>query len=370
MKIMFILTTYGTGGISTVARNILGSLGKNEIETVFLVEQLSNKRCFLGDRVKVIDLNIIPQKSFFAKIFNIVRHLRLMRGHIITEKPDVVLSFTFLANCYAVASLLFTHGRKPKLIITEHSEQLFMLKWAHRMMIFLLYPRADYIVTVCKSISEQIKRSFPVDPEKVKVIYNPVDIAKIKQLSAEGNVSCGLSKTLPCVGTVSRLSPEKGVNFLIQGFKALLERMDARLIIVGDGIERSNLERMAEDLDVREKVVFTGWVDNPFKYLLRMDIFVLSSLWEGFPNAALEAMACGVPVVVSDSTGGIREAIKDNVNGLLIKPGAPSAISEAVYDLLLNKEKRENLAQEAYRSIRRFDIDKIGKQYIDLMFNR
>ncbi|MDP8230786.1 MAG: glycosyltransferase [Candidatus Gorgyraea atricola] len=366
---MFILATYEIGGVSTVARNILGILEKNGIETVFLVEKLSDKRCLLSDRVKVIDLDIIPQKGFFAKIFNIMRHLRLMRKYITTEKPDVILSFTSLVNCYAVLSLLFIHGRKPKLIITEHSEQLFMLKWAYRMMVFLLYPRADYIVTVCKSISEQIKRLFPVNHEKVKVIYNPVDIAKIKQLSAKGSISGGLSKTLPCVGTVSRLSPEKGVHFLMQGFKTLLERVDARLIIVGDGVERSNLERMAEDLDVRKKVIFTGWVDNPFKYLLRMDIFVLPSLWEGFPNAALEAMACGVPVVASDSTGGIREAIEDNINGLLIKPGVPSAISGAVYDLLSNKEKRENLVQEAYGSIKQFDVDRIEKQYMDLIFN-
>ena len=366
MRIMFILATYEIGGVSTVARNILDSLGKNRFSRiVFLVERLSGRYPIADDNIKLVDLGITAQKGFFAKVFNIARHLRLMRRHIIVEKPDVILSFTSLVNCYAILSLLFFPGKKPRLIITEHSEQLFILRRIYRAMILLLYPGADRIMMVSMSLSKRIKRLFTIDPRRVKTVHNPVNIARIRESIAKRSMH---EKGLFCIGTISRLSSEKGINFLIEGFKILLGKIDARLVIVGDGVDRLKLENRVKDLNIKEKVVFTGYMDDPFGYLAGMDVFVLPSLWEGFPNVVLEAMACGVPVIASDSSGGIREIIENGVNGLLIKPASPTAISDSISDLLSNKKKKESIIREAYKSIERFDVNKVKKEYENLIF--
>ena len=380
MKIMFILTAYERGGTSTVATNLLDFLMEEKINVTLLTENLSDRHYPVDERIKVVDLKISPQRNFLLKIFNVAHHLLSMRRSIASESPDVVVSFAFQANCYTLLSLLFRFGKRPKVIITEHTEEMFLkiknndLKYKffrvfYRTLMLFLYGRADHIIAVSETIAGHVKRMFFISPHKVKVIYNPVVIDRIKNLSAEGGLSIDFEDKVPHIATISRLSNEKGIHFLIHGFKILLETIDARLIIIGDGVDRLLLEKMAEELEIRGKVIFTGWVDNPFKYLKKTDVFVLPSLWEGFPMAVLEAMACGVPVIVTDSGGGVREIIKDGINGLLIKSGSPHSISKSIHDLLSNKRKIHGIVEEAYKTVRHFDINEIKEQYKTLIFN-
>jgi len=381
MKILLALTVYEVGGVSSVARNLLDCFSEDEFDITLLTEKLFHKHYpIINNNIRLINLDISPQKYFFAKVANIICHIISMRRHIIREKPDVILSFGSYMNCHVLLSLLFNSGKRPKIILTEHSQEMFLsirnkniryifFNTAYRILMFLLYCKADYIVTVSKSIAARIKKIFFVSPYKIRVIYNPVNISKIKELCREKDLLLGFNEALPCIGTVSRLSPEKGINFLIQGFKVLLDKIDAVLIIVGDGAERLRLEQMAKELGIKEKVIFTGLTNNPFKYITKMDVFILPSLWEGFPNVLLEAMVCGVPVIASDSPGGIREAIKNRVNGLLIKPGSSLEIAESAYDLLSNREKRFKIIEEAYKSVKQFNIDIIKKEYKNLMFS-
>lgn len=380
MKIMFVLTAYERGGTSTVARNLLDFLIEEKINVALLIENLSDRHYPIDSRIKVVDLKISPRKNFLLKIFNVARHLLSMRRVIAIESPDVVMSFAFQANCYTLLSLLFRFGKRPKVIITEHTEEMFLktknndlkykfFRFFYKTLMLFLYGRADHIIAVSKAIAEHVKKIFFVSQYKVKVIYNPVAIDKIKKLSAEGGLSINFEDKVPYIATISRLSKEKGVHFLIHGFKILSEDIDARLIIIGDGIDRLLLERMAEDLKIREKVIFTGWVDNPFKYLKKTNVFVLPSLWEGFPMAVLEAMVCGIPAIVTDSSGGIREVIRDGINGLLIKSGSPVSISKSIHDLLSNNKKIHSMVEEAYKTVRHFDISEIKGQYKTLIFN-
>ncbi len=379
MKIMFFLTDYDIGGASTVAKNLLDSLLEDEHELVMLTEKLSDRHYPLNDFIKLIDLGLVHQKGLYNKTFNICRHLANIYRVIKKESPGAIVSFGSQANCALLFSLLFKK-RKPKIIVTEHSEEMFLKKISgnakyhiskilYKFFMFYLYPNADYVVAVSKDIAGKIKKMLFMAHCKIKVIYNPVNIKRVRELSITGNFLNDFKGGLLCLGTVSRLSPEKGVYLLIEAFAELLKKIDARLIIVGDGSERPRLEKIVLDFGIKGKVMFTGWTDNPFSYLGAMDIFVLPSLWEGFPNVILEAMACGVPVVVSDSSGGIREIIKDGFNGLLVKPGSSADISEAVYELLNNKEKRQRIIGEASETVKQFDKDRIKEQYKQLILN-
>lgn len=380
MKIMFALTIYEIGGVSTVARNLMDCFDMDGHDIVLLIEKLSPRHYLINNRIRLINMDIAPQSGFLAKVFNFMRHIILMRRHITREAPDVILSIGAFINCNSLFSLLFYLNKRPKIIIDEQSEEMFLktkpkniktffLKAMYKILMFCLYCQSDYIVATSKSIASSIKRLLFVSPHKVKVIYNFVDSNKIRELCKEKDLPQDFNSALPFIGTVSRLAPEKGVHFLIQGFKSLLDKVDARLIIVGDGVEKSRLEQMAKELGIKEKVFFTGLADNPFKYIKKMDVFILPSLWEGFPNVLLEAMTCGVPVIASDSVGGISEVIQNKKNGLLVKPGSSLAISEAVYYLLSNKERRERIIEEASKSVKQFDSSIIKKQYESLIFS-
>lgn len=379
MKIMFAMTIYEIGGASTVARNLIDCFSSDGLEIVLFTEKISHRHYAICNHIRVINLDIMPKKGFFTKVYNIARHIILMRKYIITEAPDVIISFGAYINCHILLSMLFGMHKRPKIILTEHSEEMFLnpryknirysfFKKLYAVLMFFLYHKGDYIIAVSKNIASHIKKLLFVSPQRVKIIYNPVDIVKIQRLCAKGT-SAGFTDRLPYIGTVVRLSPEKGIHFLIQGFKSLLDKLDARLIIVGDGAERPRLEQMVQDLDIQQKVIFTGWADNPFNYLAKMDIFVLPSLWEGFPNVVLEAMACGIPVIASEASGGIRELIDDGINGLLIPSGSPSDITISIYSLLLQKEKRQKMIEEAYQTVEKFDILRIKNQYRSLIYN-
>jgi len=375
-KIMIVLTSFERGGVSRAAANLLDSLDRDKFDIVLVIEKILDGHYPIDNHVRLINLNISPKKRLLSKIYNIIKHLISIRRQIIKEAPDVILSITTGANCYALFSLLFRLHKRPKIIIAEHSEEMFLnlrrgsIRFnLYRLLMSFLYHRADYIVSVSEGIAKHIRKLWFVPSHKVKVIYNPVNINKIKRFPEWDNSFSNFKAELPYIGTVSRLSPEKGIHFLVEGFKGLLEKIDARLIIVGDGIERDRLEKMVRDLDIKEKVVFTGWEDDPFEYLQKMDIFVLPSLWEGFSNVILEAMVNGVPVIATDSSGGVREVIKNGVNGLLIEPKSPLAISESAYYLLSNADERGRLIREAYGTIGQFDLSVIKKQYENLIFN-
>lgn len=374
IKIVFILTTYEIGGVSTVAKNLLDAWAGDRFEITLIVEKLAVRHNPIDGRIKIIDLGMSGKKGLLSKTLNLIRHISAMRRAIISESPSVIISFGAQANCGTLIALLRAAPKRPKVIISEHSELMFSktvtgnlrceaLKNIYRILILFLYHRADAIVAVSEVVGRRVRRLPFVNGDKVKVIHNPVNTNRIRELCGHAAQRPRDGDNVPRIGAVSRLSLEKGIHFLIEGFKLLLDKIDARLVIIGDGPEKARLEEMVRRLGVEKKVMFTGWIEDPIKYMATMDVFVLPSIWEGFPNGILEAMACGVPVIASNLDGGIREIIKNPVNGILIEPSSASAISEAVYDLLINKEKAKTIVQEAFKTLKQFDIDMIGREY-------
>ena len=168
-------------------------------------------------------------------------------------------------------------------------------------------------------------------------------------------------------GTVARLHPQKGICYLVEAFARLRTHFpNLKLLIVGDGPERAGLVQRATNLGVSQDVLFAGHRNPPVPYLKLMKVFILPSLYEGFPNALLEAMAACVPVVASD-VGGVNELVRHGVNGLLVPPANPSALAEAIQLLLLNPDRAKQLASSAFDQIQKeFSLEGMLKEYDDL----
>jgi glycosyltransferase involved in cell wall biosynthesis len=225
------------------------------------------------------------------------------------------------------------------------------------------------IVAVSECVKSEIVGYDRIPAGKVRVIYNGIDPAEFQGQVRTDEVKAALGLAPHCriLGTMGRMKTQKGQAFLLEAFAGLRRRMDdLRLLIVGDGPLRPDLEQRAKDLGIDKEVRFAGSRRDIYPFLSIMDLFVLPSLWEGMGTAIVEAMAAGRPVVASDIPP-LREIIPSSELGLLVPPGDAKALERAVEQLLKEKGRSERmgkLAREYAEST--FSIQGVVSEYQDL----
>ncbi len=221
--------------------------------------------------------------------------------------------------------------------------------------------QADFIVAVSQGVLEDLLTLVPFPPQKTSVIYNPIDVKEIQRLAAQPVSHPWLrEKKYPVVLGAGRLSAQKDFSTLLRAFAILRQRHPARLIILGEGKQRRKLEDLALKLGIRENVDLPGFSPNPWAYMARSDLFVLSSKWEGLPGVLLEALAVGCPVVSTDCPSGPREILKQGRLGPLVPVGESKALAQAMEKVLKAPPPRELLIARA----KDFDLEKAVEAYL------
>lgn len=227
---------------------------------------------------------------------------------------------------------------------------------------------ADVVVAVSQGVADGLDQLFKLN-SKVRVIYNGLDLEEIEKKSREEVSHPWFNNPEPIVATVGRLVNQKGFAHLLEAVKLVNTKTPLRLLVMGDGKLKEELKKQAEQLEIKDKVDFLGVKKNPFAYMARCDLFVLSSLHEGLPNVLIEAMALGLPVISTNCPWGPREIIEDGRNGILIPVGNPRAISEAVLRVLGDEHLRGGLKVEAKRRAKDFSLDNMISEYAELFLN-
>jgi glycosyltransferase involved in cell wall biosynthesis len=231
-----------------------------------------------------------------------------------------------------------------------------------------LYPKADFIVGVSQGVIDDLKKVLRFDSEKFRVIYNPiVDEELLKRAEEPLDHPWFQKGEPPVILAAGRLHIQKDFPTLLRAFSLVRKEIPSRLVILGEGEKRQELENLAQELGIREDLDLPGFVENPYKYMKHATVFVLSSQWEGFGNVLVEAMACGCPVVSTDCPSGPREILKDGEYGILVPPKDPEGLARGILQVLENPGFREELSKKGKKRSLDFTVDRAVEEYIKLM---
>ena len=303
------------------------------------------------------------------------------------KKYEIDISLSFMNRPNYINVLAKTYGNESVCIISERIapskeyESSSLKDSVSRYMIRNLYPKADMIIPNSKGIEEDLIENFSIPTSLIQTIYNPVDLERIDSLK---NEECSFPFDYFTYINIGRLHPQKNHKALIEAFYYLND-LDSRLIIIGEGELREELEEFIDNLDLRDRVFLIGRESNPFKYLKRADVFVLSSNYEGFPNVLLEALACETPIISTDCKSGPREiltgknttsfhlqrGVEEAKYGILTPVSDVAALSEAMRKMKEDKNLRERYKRFGRMRVKDFDKNKIVEKYkkaIELAF--
>ncbi len=303
------------------------------------------------------------KNNFLTVIVPFIRYLR-------KERPSLVIANLTPANLLAVigGKLSFI---KTKISVgiqvavgIQISTSFFKSKirpWVYKLFFYF----TDYIVAVSEGIKSDLL-SFGVEKSKIKVIYNPVySLDIIKRGDEKIKNKWFEDKNIKIILAVGRLHKQKDFPVLIKSFYNILNinKINAKLLILGEGPERNNLESLIDELNLKESVCLCGFVNNPYAYMNKSSIFVLSSAWEGFGNVVAEAMAFGLPIVSTDCPWGPSEILGNGKYGSLVPVGDYKLMTEAIIKELNSKRDKDFIIEGA----KRFRSDVIFKEYYKLV---
>lgn len=329
---------------------------------------LANELCKRGLRVCfIVDNDHGPNRRYLSGEIRVyvlgeVRHatqmLRLRRVLRESEPRAVFVQVGLSPIKFQLASCLLR--RRPVSIVVYHG----MYDPAWRLGSKLSYWLAplivrlfDATVSVSGGLRDQLAQRFRADAGRIKVIHNPVDLSMLDSLAeASGTVV----PTTPYLISVGRLIPLKGFSSLLRAFSLIAGQIPHDLVIVGEGPQRDQLVEETEKLGLDGRVMFTGYLGNPFPLVRGANVFVLASAAEAFGNVLVEALSFGLRVVSTDCPGGPREILADGEHGVLCALGEPAELAEAILAAL----RAPHDPQAGRRRAMNFSVDRIADQYL------
>ena len=308
--------------------------------------------------VALVDLHC---PRFWASAPSMARYIRQRR-------PDAVMAAMPLAN--AIAGYARNLARIPlRLVLSEHNYRSIAFGDIDRPRDAVLAPFirigyrfADAIVAVSHGVAERLRRTRGVRSERVRVVYNPAYSPRIEALALEPTPHPWLEDvSTPVVIGSGRLEAQKDFQTLLEAFAILRTTRPARLIILGEGSQRSALEERARQLNVAPHVALPGFVVNPWAYMSRAAVFALSSVHEGLGNVIVEALALGTPVVSTDCLSGPAEILAQGRFGALVETRDTRALARAISHAIDAPVQKAALQRRA----REFSIEAASSGYLN-----
>ena len=345
-RYVIFIPTLSQGGAERVISLLSGEMAERDLSVTILLYKDREPFYTVDPRVKLV---YVPRESGST---NLLKNLLWMRKYY-RENADAVLSFLAPFN---ILTLLATLGGKQTVIVADRNDPRFVPdKWPVRKLRDFLYRFAHGVIVQTKHNQAYFSRAVQ---KKSTIIYNPVDLGEKAGLA----LRCEKQKRIVSVG---RLMPQKNQLMLLEAFARVREKHPQyRLIICGEGPFRKELEEEIVRLGLTDWVELPGNVKDVHDRIAPAELFVLSSNYEGMPNALIEAMCLGLPVI-STAVSGATDLIQDGKNGLLVNCGDTDALVDAMLQLLEDPEKREAFGNEAVKLNDMLKIGDITRRWLD-----
>jgi glycosyltransferase involved in cell wall biosynthesis len=368
-KVLFFIPSLGNGGAEMHVLRVINFLNRSKFKLMLALGQMGGSyESALAKDVSVYSLNPTGIRSSTMRMLRAIAPLRKL---IETEQPDILY---VALNHASFAAILACRNlkKRPKLVIgvqnpplSEYHRHWHPVDRLIRWLISHWYTKADAIIALSKGVAAEIKGLVAGSDRITEVIYNAGVDANVLAWAKEPLASNLFPQTAPLLVACGRLHEQKGFPCLLDALVQVRKVIPAHLWIVGEGGERKALEKQIQQLGLTDCVRLVGFQKNPYQYMAAADIFVLSSLYEGFGNVIVEAMACGAPVIATDCPYGPAEIIEDGVSGLLVPPADAEALSQAIIRLCTDPDLKQRLIQQGQRRSQDFQAAAIAAAYAD-----
>ncbi len=349
--ITFFVPSMRGGGAERVFANLANEFSNRNFKVDLILAQREGPYLkYISRNVNIVDLQSSRiLKSFFPLIIYLKR-----------KKPDVLISTLTHVNIVSIGAKIISKS-SAKLLIRQAINYKIPSNKVRLMLEKTLFKRADHIIAISQGVKRSLLEELKIPEQKIKVIYNPIYSSSIIEKSKtkiEHPFIYGQNKIILAAG---RLTGQKDFPTLLRAFNRI-KTDSIRLIILGEGKCRVELENLVRELELEDYVSLPGFVDNPYAYMAKADVFVLSSKKEGFANVLVEAMACGTTIVSTNCPSGPSEILDGGRYGKLVPVGNIEKLAEAISEALSNPSEKEVLINRA----KLFSIDKAIEEYQEL----
>ena len=312
-KILFLITSLTGGGAERVVCNLSRVLEK-DADIDILINSESDRDYPHGGHVLTLGMDFTKKLTWSVQLKALLKRMSILRKLKKDGGYDACISFMDSANFANILS-----GRKHCKVIVSERIMLSQcrtknyIRFVHPA-VKLLYPHADVVAAVSKECALDLKRNFGIPKDKLTAVYNGVDLPFIKEM-ADKKPAVELEEDCFYFLNIGRLLQQKGQWHLIRAFSRVSRsHKNARLMICGSGSDEAYLKKLAKECGVSKEVIFVGFCDNPYAIASRCDAYVSTSLFEGFSNVLIEAMACGLPVISVDFKSSAREILSPDTS--------------------------------------------------------
>jgi glycosyltransferase involved in cell wall biosynthesis len=352
---------FGGGGIERVMGNLADGFIERGIQVDVIIDKGKESEALqrLPSAVRVIDLAVPRLYLCLPKLMQYLQQ----------ERPAAMLSASHYVNEMALWAKQLS--RVPvRVVVSEHNQISQTVQHAAQLKDRVtpwfarwFYPWADGIVAVSQGVAQDLAAASGLPSEAIQVIYNPVITPSfLDKAQAPLDHPWFAPGQLPVILGVGKLEAQKDFPTLIRAFAQVRKVFPSRLVILGWGPDRPQLEALIDALGLTEDVALLGYIRNPYAYMARAALFVLSSAWEGLPTVLIEAMAAGVPVVSTDCKSGPQEILNQGQYGALTPVGDSWALAAAMLEVLQGHPK----AVEA-EWLNQFRLGAVTQRYLDVL---
>ncbi|MEF9476206.1 MAG: glycosyltransferase [Candidatus Mariimomonas ferrooxydans] len=361
-KVLFVLPGTTIGGAEIKTFNLLSSL--NSFNRVLITQ--SPIRTFYSE----LELDIYTFEDFgcmHPNIFspgNIFSYARAIKKVFDLEKPNIILGIMHSGTLFVTVSQNLFFLRALPIVTIEGNISAYFKNinrpptLKERLLLKYSFKRAKGIIVPSEGVKKDLVNHYCASEKKIITIYNGIDIENIKKASEE---EITYKKDCPWIVTACRLNFQKDFDTLLKAFRIVRDKIKAKLFIIGDGELKDDIFKLSSELGLDKDIIMPGFQKNPFTYISKADVFVLSSFFEGFGNVIVEAMSLGIPVVSTDCPSGPGEIIRDKENGFLVPVRDFHEMASRFFLIFNDNGLKKNISREAQKRSQDFSINSMEK---------